>query len=298
VLNSQDSDDNHVVFVDKPMESSDWSALLGSIRDRECIVFLGAGASTAPPGEIGLPTAGAISRELADECSYPGADKSDFLRVCQFIELKEGGHRLRKKIIKKLTIPDLQPGRLHKLIAELPIQYVLTTNYDTLMESAFRDAGRTPHVTIYDIDESQSEPENQVDDKSPLVYKLHGSMENLSSMLCTEDDIVQFLACLFLGDPPLLPSVRKLFRSHTILFVGYGLKDWNIRAMIRALRVKRRSDWIRSFALQRKFDTSLTAAADWQQSVLYWDKKENVHCLDVDAIEFFEELLRRYRGET
>ena len=67
--------------------------------------------------------------------------------------------------------------------------------------------------------------------------------------------------------------------------------------MIRALRGsgKRRNDWVRSFAVQRKMDKSDTTAADWQQSVLYWDRKENVHCLDWDAIEFFEELARRFQ---
>jgi NAD-dependent SIR2 family protein deacetylase len=286
--------DTGVAFADDPMVENDWSALVGSIRDRECIVFLGAGASTVPDGEVGLPTGGALSRELALECGYPGPDTSDFLRVCQFYELMQGGHRLRKQIIKKLSIPGLQPGKLHAQIASLPIRYVLTTNYDRLMETAFRIAGKTPLVAIYDINERQGEPADPIDENSPLVYKLHGSMDNLGSMLCTEDDIVQFLASILLGDPPLLPSIGKLFRNHTILFIGYGLKDWNIRAMIRALRGKRRSDWIRSFALHRRFDTSATAAADWQQSVLYWDRKENVHCLDLDAIDFLGELSRRY----
>lgn len=283
-----------IVLAGTPMVSNDWSALVGSVRDRECIIFLGAGASTVPDGEVGLPTGGALSRELAGECDYPGTDRSDFLRVCQFYELKQGGHRLRKQIIKKLSIPRLMPGKLHHLIAALPVRYVLTTNYDSLMETAFRFAGKTPQVAVYDINERQPEPANPVDENSPLVYKLHGALDNPGSMLCTEDDIVQFLACILLGDPPLLPSVTKLFRNHTILFVGYGLKDWNIRAMIRALRGKRRNDWVRSFALQRRFDTSVDAAADWQQSVLYWDRKENVHCLDLDAIGFFDELTQRF----
>jgi hypothetical protein len=300
MLDSQGQSDIGVAFTDGPMSPNDWSALVGSIRDRECIIFLGAGASTVPAGQIGLPTASVLSRELADECRYPGTDKFDFLRVCQFYELTQGGHRLRKQIIKKLSIPGLRPGKLHELIAALPIQYVLTTNYDRLMESAFQIAGKTPKVAIYDIDGSQGETDASGDENSPLVYKLHGSMEDPRTMLCTEDDIVQFLACILLGDPPLLPNIRRLFRNHTILFVGYGLKDWNIRAMIRALRGsgKRRSDWIRSFALQRLFDTSAAAAADWQQSVLYWGRKENVHCLDLDAIGFFEELSRRHSDTT
>jgi SIR2-like protein len=277
------------------MTINEWSMLVQGIRDEECLLFLGAGASTVPGGQVGLPTGGELSRQLATECEYPGPDKSDFLRVCQYYELMQDGHRLRRSIIRKLSVPGLMPGKLHTLIAGLPIKCVITTNYDKLMELAFQIAGKHPQVAIYDINGEPSNRSVLIAESTPLVYKLHGAMDDPSTMLCTEDDIVQFLACIILGDPPLLPVVRQLFESHTILFIGYGLKDWNIRTMIRAMRGKKRAGWIKSFALQRQFDTSTVAAADWQQSVLYWDKKENVRCLDIDAIPFVEELVRRCR---
>jgi hypothetical protein len=275
--------------------SNEWLMLVNGIRDEECLIFLGAGASTVPDGEVGLPTGGELSRQLATECGYPGADKSDFLRVCQYYELMQDGHRLRRSIIRKLSVPGLMPGKLHTLIASLPMKCVITTNYDRLMELAFQIRGKQPQVAIYDINGAPSNLSVSITETTPLVYKLHGSMDDPSTMLCTEDDIVQFLACIILGDPPLLPVVRQLFENHTILFIGYGLKDWNIRTMIRAMRGKKRAGWIKSFALQRQFDRSTVAAADWQQSVLYWDRKENVRCLDIDAIPFVEELVRRYR---
>jgi hypothetical protein len=272
------------------MTINEWSMLVQGIRDEECLIFLGAGASTVPDGQVGLPTGGELSRQLAAECEYPGPDKSDFLRVCQYYELMQDGHRLRRSIIKKLSVPGLMPGKLHTLIAGLPIKCVITTNYDKLMELAFQIAGRQPQVAIYDINAEPSNRSVSITESTPLVYKVHGSMDDSSTMLCTEDDIVQFLACILNGTPPLLPLVRQLFENNIILFIGYGLKDWNIRTMIRAMRLKKRAGWIKSFALQRQFDTSTVAAADWQQSVLYWDKKENVRCLDIDAIPFVEEL--------
>ncbi len=277
------------------MDDNDWGTLVASIEDQQCVVFLGAGASTVLEGEKGLPTGGALSEMLANECKYPGIDKRDFLRVCQYYELVRDGHRLRRSIIQKLDQPNLKPGVLHNLIAELPFQYVLSTNYDLMMEEAFRQKGKNPTVLVYDISADSTSGELLASETNPLIYMLHGTLKKANSMLCTEDDIVQFLACVMLGAPPLLKGLKQLFENHTILFVGYGLKDWNIRAMIRALRGTKRSkdiDYVRSFALQRYFEAS--EAADWNQSVMYWNRKENVHCMNVDAIGFFEELAKRF----
>jgi hypothetical protein len=43
------------------------------------------------------------------------------------------------------------PGKLHTLIASLPIKCVITTNYDRLMELAFQIGGKQPQVATYDI---------------------------------------------------------------------------------------------------------------------------------------------------
>src|ERR1700720_2272288 len=123
------------------MTEQDWLTLAESVRDSDCLIFLGAGAST---GQVGLPTGSELSKRLAEQCEYPGLEKSDFLRVCQYFELVRDGHRLRKAIQRELNIPNLVPGELHDLIAKLPIKYVLTTNYDRLMETAFTNAGKPP----------------------------------------------------------------------------------------------------------------------------------------------------------
>jgi hypothetical protein len=276
------------------MTEQEWKNLVESVRDSECMIFLGAGSSTAMGGQRGLPTGSQLSQTLARQCDYPGVDKWDFLRVAQYYELVQSGHRLRKAIQREVDI-DIAPGELHKLIAGLPIKYVLTTNYDRLMETAFRDAGKQVRVSVYDIHGTTQQSVDGATIDKPIVYKLHGTIDDLSTMLCTEDDIVQFLACIILGNPPLLQGIKQLFEDYTILFIGYGLRDWNIRTMIRAMRgINRRDrDWVKGFALQRQFDTSDAASADWQQSVMYWAKKENVNCLDVDAIEFVRELVTR-----
>ena len=107
------------------------------------------------------------------------------------------------------------------MIAGLPIQYVLTTNYDRLMETAFQVAGKSPKVTIYDIDGNRDELDATGDENSPLVYKLHGSVDDPRTMLCTEDDIVQFLACVYSEIRPSCPAFASFFV--TTLFCSLGM---------------------------------------------------------------------------
>jgi hypothetical protein len=86
------------------------------------------------------------------------------------------------------------------------------------------------------------------------------------------------------------------------LFIGYGLRDWNIRAMLRAFRLTGPGkDVMRSFAVQRSIPSELTddegrrkRLAEWRNSRKYWDKKENVQMINMSAIDFASKLHQRF----
>jgi SIR2-like domain len=274
------------------IQSNDWGIILESIRDQECVLFLGASASLGF-GQIGLPSARGLAEEIAAEFGYPGNDKEDFLRVCQYVELVQDKRVLREWICKRLnSVNELQPSRLHRVLASLPLKYVLTTNYDNLMETAFIHAGKNPRVALYDMGAAKSEDIEAGTETSPVVYKLHGTLDKISSMICTEDDIIEFSARLLLGNPGLPLRIRNILQSYSILFIGYGLRDWNVRIMLRALRAERFGgagvQWAKSFAIQRATD------ADWDSVVLYFSRMENIVCFDRDALEFVEGLAERF----
>jgi hypothetical protein len=249
-------------------------------------------------GGVGLPTAGELSRRLVGEClrrghKYPGADHEDFLRICQYFEVMTGSPRsLRRWIKEQLTVDGLLPSKLHLLLATLPISFVLTTNFDYLMEVAFVHTGKKPNVSVFDIWSRALSPAPPGSIDNPVVYKLHGTLADERTMICTEDDIIEFSARLLQSDPGLPPAIRELFETSSILFIGYGLRDWNVRVMLRALRARRGNrgvDWSDSFAIQRRTD-------DWDSVVLYFSKKENIKCFDVDALQFVDELCRRLKA--
>jgi hypothetical protein len=253
-------------------------------------------------GQAGLPSASELAAAIADDCNppYQGRDRSDFLRVCQYHELtSEDPIEVREFIRKKFTQGGRRTGPIHQELAALPFRFVLTTNFDDLMERAFETTqGKKPHVAVYNDPQAEAvELLPEASPQAPVVFKLHGTLEKLATMICTEDDIIQFSARLMLGIPPLPEPIRNLFRgsSSSILFIGYSLRDWNIRVLMRAFRGDDFSrKWMRSLAIQKKPNQDPYEIFDWETGVMYWDQIERIQCIDDDALAFVRELGRRY----
>jgi SIR2-like protein len=280
--------------VPTPSED-DWATIVQKLHMRRCVPFLGAGASLGSDGEVGLPTAGQLATILADKCEFPGKDRSDFFRVTQYFRMVRDEDILRAEVAKALRVKGAGPTGVHRQLAGLPFAYVLTTNFDGLMERAFEvEEGKSPKVFSYLRRGNVSDLPNATE-QEPIVYKLHGSIEKPESMVLTEDDVVDFLACVIGNDPGIPPAIKQLFQSYSILFIGYGLKDINVRVLLRALRGRRdvAPDYSASFAIQRgPADEGL--AQEWQQTVMYFRAREALRCFDVDARVFVAELKDRY----
>jgi hypothetical protein len=160
---------------------------------------------------------------------------------------------------KKYPVPNM-PWR-NRLV-------IVTTNYDDLMERAFggfgvkyhllsyvadladrRDAGRfvhrTPEGDLVDVEDPDKENESFLD-KHPVIIKIHGYSDRLAvsknsvhptkcdSYVITEDDYIDYLSQ---PDPLNLipPSIRAVIQKSSFLFLGYGLRDWNFRVILRRI---------------------------------------------------------------
>ena len=271
----------------------DWEPLLFNLKRQKLVPFLGAGASLGFDGAPGLPGGGRLAETLAQECGYPGSDTRDLPRVAQYYALKFGELRLREAVHEKFSLPDVKPGEVHELLAGWPIKLVLTTNYDNLMERAFSKKDKDPAKAVYRRNGDQEQIKIPPSVEKPLVYKLHGSLEDIDSMVITEDNYIDFLIRLIEGSPKLPDTISAIFRTGSILFIGYGLKDSNIRVLLSYFR---RDNDIRSFAVQRDLRpaTDEDASREWESIVLYWEHKK-ISVYNCDALAFVRELDRRYR---
>jgi hypothetical protein len=261
------------------------------LAEGKVIPFLGAGANLcgrpadAPWSEGYLPSGGELASYLAQTYAYPGADASDLLRVSQYVDLTAGDAALFDEL-HAIFAGAYGPNELHRLLAELPGrmraqerevcgQLLITTNYDDAVEHAFRDAGEELDVVYYAAAANESgrfvhvttdgehvEISGHTDyrgfalDRRSVLFKIHGAVDRGDfegdSYVITEDHYIDFLARESVAR--LIPTyLMARMRTSHFLFLGYGMRDWNLRVILRSIWAEQ-SRHFASWAIQRDAD--------------------------------------------
>ncbi|MBI3799631.1 MAG: SIR2 family protein [Deltaproteobacteria bacterium] len=238
-----------------------------------------------------LPSGGQLSTYLIEEFDYPKEETADLLRVSQYVTVMTGSGPLYEKL-HILFDADYPPTPLHEFFATLPsalckkespprYQLLVTTNYDDVLERAFLAAGESFDVITYMADGDHSRkflhrlPDGEIRlidrpneyvalpiempslvMKRPVILKIHGTVDRVEperdSYVITEDHYIDYLTHTNISN--LMPKalVAKLTRSH-FLFLGYSLRDWNLRVILRRLWGERKLTY-KSWAIQKDPD--------------------------------------------
>jgi hypothetical protein len=188
--------------------------LAGELGERarrgQLAVFFGAGVSAA----AGLPTWEQLVGELAARSGLAE-------------DLRQGLARLPPQDSAALLARELGRGQLetyvkerfgpgtyalaHALIAGLPVQEFVTTNYDPLVELAAADLGRRVRVLPFEDPEPGA----------PWLLKLHGDAGHPESVVLTREEYLEF------GDTraALAGVLHSLLLTRHVLFVGTSMLD-------------------------------------------------------------------------
>jgi hypothetical protein len=136
---------------------------------------------------------------------------------------------------------------------------IVTTNYDDSLERAFRDEGEPYDLVSYisiGTDRGffrhipfEGEPSvirlpNEYSglplDQRTVIAKIHGAVDRLNgqdSFVITEDDYIDYITRADVEQLFPVTLAKKVRRSH-FLFLGYSLRDWNLRVMLYRLRTE------------------------------------------------------------
>jgi hypothetical protein len=249
-----------------------------------------------------LPSGGELAGLLATESSFPSQDlleRGDLAKVSSYYVDVAGRDGLRDRL-RTVFNNSYAPGPLHETLAAAPAPLVIVvTNYDTLVEAAFCKIGRPYDLVVYPADRKdfanatlhwvygESEPRvlppNELDidlAKTTVIFKMHGSVvaqaAEWDSFVITEEDYIEFLSRMTTSAaiPPLFLSH---FRDRSFLFLGYSLRDWNLRVLLRKCFERRDPDGAPSWAIQRK-------PSELEQAL--WDnpsRKVKIYDVELDA---------------
>ena len=199
--------------------------LLNALRENQLVVFAGAGVSIPQPA--GLPTFRKLAETVAlgsGETLGEGEPEDRFLG-----RLAHKGQLVHVRAAQVLRKNCPKPTALHHDLLALypslgPLRLV-TTNFDTLFEEAAKEGSSVTHPEAF---LAPALPRGS--DFNGIVH-VHGTIDRPHDMILTDADfgrayLTEGWARRFLVD---------LFRSFTVLFVGYGHNDTVMNYLARAL---------------------------------------------------------------
>jgi SIR2-like domain len=188
--------------------------LAGDLGERagrgQLAVFVGAGVSAA----AGLPTWEQLLDELAERSGLDDALRAGLSRLPAQDSAALLARELGREQLQTFVKERFGPGHYalaHALIADLPVQEFVTTNYDPLVELAAADIGRELSVLPFD----EAAPGR------PWLLKLHGDAAHPESVVLTREEYLQF------GDTraALAGVLHSLLLTRHVLFVGTSMQD-------------------------------------------------------------------------
>lgn len=186
-------------------------------------IFVGAGTSVG----AGYPDWKGLLREIGEELELDVDDVGDLAALAQWSVQKEGSRSSVQRVIdKEIGVARPVPRSL-ELLARLPIRHIWTTNYDELIERSLADAGRPYRVRFAEADLStRGEP------GAALVYKMHGTISNPSSVVISTDDYERYRR----ERGAFLNLLQAHLMSTSMLFVGLSFTDPNLRHVLSIIR--------------------------------------------------------------
>lgn len=201
--------------------------LLSALVTGDVIPFIGAGFSKNCEGPISnpMPDWNALGKAIAAEMSDYEFDGNPVEALSAY----EGRYKratLVDTLRRILQSDHIRPGDAHRLLVESFRGVVCTTNFDSLIESAFVEKGINPIVI------TSEDGLSTLNDKKVSVIKVHGDLNHPERLVVTESDYDAFIS----KNPLLCTYISSLFVTKTMLLVGYSLDDGDLRQLLRIVQ--------------------------------------------------------------
>jgi tetratricopeptide (TPR) repeat protein len=241
---------------------SEVNAALNELLAADRITFLaGAGCSIDPPSQLaaGKQMMEAIIRFCSPDVEVPKLMALNDLRFEALVET------FRDVLDPDLRLLDYfgqcdRPNLHHLYLATMLREghFVITTNFDFLIEYALLQAGGDPQNVIPVITKDDflrfSDPDHLVAAGKLLVVKVHGSTQNVITKESTRDSLIATIQAFGAGkeglsvfqlEPFKQPLLEKLFADRTLVMMGYsGSDDFDVVPTLVQLQGLRKLVWI------------------------------------------------------
>lgn len=183
-------------------------------------VFVGAGVSALSK----YPSWNALVKTMSDEIGYTKENEEKNFSSEELLKIPQmyyNTYKEKKYLEKVQTVfsGEYKTNEIHDLIFSLKPKNILTTNYDTLLEQTSVKFGRN-----YSVINSDRAVSSGVSNQ--YLIKLHGDFN--AKFVLKEQDYLDYETDYMLIDN----LVKSIFATTLVIFVGYGLNDYNIKLIL------------------------------------------------------------------
>lgn len=210
--------------------------LAKELINNKLIVFVGAGASI----DSKLPTWNNLIKIFSKELN---STKEEF-NYDELLDIPEEYYKNFGKvpyyrILEDVFKKEFQPNSIHKALEKLEVNYVITTNFDTLIEDALNES--------YDYDIVKKDEDLAHTFSSKMIIKMHGDLDN-KNIILKKSDFENYEKKF----PLVSTFIKGLFTTNTILFIGYSLSDPNVKTIISWLKEILKEDFRKVYLVDYK----------------------------------------------
>lgn len=207
----------------KPFEMP--KEIVDAVVEQDLVLFCGAGISTEKKTVLPYSFYSSIREEMeiTEDLSF-----SDLMQ--KYTEKPNGRRNLLKKIRERFkyidSFPELhrQATAFHRELSQIyQIKTIITTNWDTY----FEDYCAAVPITI-------PEDISLLDETSRHVLKIHGSINNLSSIVATKSDYESCYERLQNG--VIGAQLKSILATKTVVFIGFSFGDEDFSQILKYLK--------------------------------------------------------------
>jgi hypothetical protein len=185
-------------------------------------IFAGAGVSKSSDIKgTEMPTWDNLIENIKNKINEK--NETDFLKIAQYFYNVVGEDEYYNTLENMIPVSFL-PSKVHKRIFDINPHVIITTNWDTILESANQE-----YTQFYDIVCNDKELVDSV--FHHRIIKMHGDFSH-RNIVFKEDDYLNYE-----NNFPLISNyIKSILSTHTVLFLGYSYNDINLKLIIQWLR--------------------------------------------------------------
>jgi len=296
------------------MKKEDWDKLCRNIYEQKCILLLGSEfpiemIENDQPTTFARLLSEKLKQEIKDFDRIPSSltdlESRELSQLaCDYINFKQTDKKLSRDDMEYMITEYLSEIQASiksdsfTRLSDLPFSFIVDTNFTNFFFNQLCNADKQPQNAYYNfrgdkVDLINTTTSDGLGTKSqPFIYNLFGSIEDASSIVLSENDLVQFVINIISKNPGLPANVKSELANQekSFLFLGFGFlaKNWYFRIFLQALESNNKGRM--SYALE----CIDNIANDEDPAVLFFRDELKVSLYRYDQKTFVESLANNY----